>query len=68
MGGGASKLRKVRAVLDAGKLNLLAYDAQDDIHAVAGALKLYLRELPEPMLTFDLYDKWKDAAGYYGLK
>ena len=28
----------------------------DDVHAVAGLLKLYLRELPEPLLTHRFYD------------
>lgn len=32
-----------------------------DVHIVAGMLKSYLRELPEPMLTFDLYDDWINA-------
>ena len=27
-----------------------------------GALKSYLRELPEPLMTFDLYDDWMRAA------
>jgi hypothetical protein len=27
------------------------------IHAVAGVLKLFFRELPEPLLTFSGYDK-----------
>ena len=34
----------------------------NDIHCIAGALKLYLRELPEPLMTFDLYDDWMEAA------
>lgn len=29
-----------------------------DVHSVAGLLKLYLRELPEPLCTFALYDEW----------
>eukprot|EP01133_Synstelium_polycarpum_P016008 gene16008-19046_t len=29
-----------------------------DPHAIAGLLKLYLRELPEPLLTYDRYDKF----------
>lgn len=29
---------------------------------VSGALKSYLRELPEPLMTSDLYDDWMRAA------
>ena len=28
----------------------------EDIHALTGAMKLYLRELPIPLMTFDVYD------------
>ena len=28
----------------------------DDTHAIAGALKLYFRELPIPLITFECYD------------
>jgi hypothetical protein len=31
--------------------------ARDD-HAIAGVLKLCLRELAEPLLTFELYPEW----------
>ena len=27
-----------------------------------GALKQYLRELPEPLMTHELYDEWMQAA------
>lgn len=30
---------------------------------VTGALKCYLRELPEPLMTFELYEDWFKAAG-----
>lgn len=33
-----------------------------DVHTVAGLLKLYLRELPEPLLGDALYDQWVDAC------
>lgn len=33
-----------------------------DIHAVAGILKLYLRELPEPLLTKEFYQEFIRAA------
>jgi len=32
-----------------------------DVHSIAGLLKLYLRELPEPLFTYSLYDDWIDA-------
>ena len=35
-----------------------------DGHSVAGVLKLFLRELPEPLLSFDLYDCWIAAHGW----
>lgn len=28
----------------------------EDIHTLTGAMKLYLRELPVPLITFDVYD------------
>lgn len=31
---------------------------------LTGALKCYLRELPEPLMTFDLYNDWFKAAGW----
>uniref|UniRef100_A0A8C1ZYV1 Rho GTPase activating protein 44 n=1 Tax=Cyprinus carpio TaxID=7962 RepID=A0A8C1ZYV1_CYPCA len=58
----ASKLKKLKASLDCGVLDFQEYSA--DPHAIAGALKSYLRELPEPLLTFDLYDDWIQASKY----
>lgn len=31
---------------------------------MSGALKQYLRELPNPLLTFALHSEWIAAAGY----
>lgn len=33
-----------------------------DVHSIAGLLKLYLRELPQPLFTFILYDDWIDCV------
>jgi hypothetical protein len=33
-----------------------------DPHTVASLLKQYLRELPEPILTFDMYDSYIAAV------
>jgi len=38
-----------------------------DIHNIASLLKLYFREMPEPLLTFDLYDAFIAAAGGFSL-
>nr|XP_023649980.1 rho GTPase-activating protein 44-like isoform X3 [Paramormyrops kingsleyae] len=56
----ASKLKKLKASLDCGVLDVQEYSA--DPHAIAGALKSYLRELPEPLMTFDLYEEWIQAS------
>ncbi|XP_069509339.1 N-chimaerin-like [Ambystoma mexicanum] len=34
----------------------------EDVHALAGALKLYLRELPIPLIPYSLYQRAIDAA------
>ena len=34
-----------------------------DPHTIAGCLKMYLRELPEPILTYNLYKEWMQASG-----
>ncbi|XP_053530869.1 rho GTPase-activating protein 44 isoform X7 [Ictalurus punctatus] len=56
----ASKLKKLKASLDCGVLDVQEYSA--DPHAIAGALKSYLRELPEPLMTSQLYDDWIQAS------
>ncbi|XP_067100548.1 rho GTPase-activating protein 44-like isoform X9 [Osmerus mordax] len=56
----ASKLKKLKASLDCGVMDVPEYSA--DPHAIAGALKSYLRELPEPLMTFELYEEWIQAS------
>lgn len=40
----------------------ISASAYADINIIAGALKLYLRDLPIPVITFDLYSKFIQAA------
>lgn len=37
-------------------------DAELDIHAVTSVLKSYLRKLPVPLITFDVYDQFLEAG------
>uniref|UniRef100_A0A8C7UPP5 SH3-domain binding protein 1 n=1 Tax=Oncorhynchus mykiss TaxID=8022 RepID=A0A8C7UPP5_ONCMY len=56
----ASAVKRLKSSLDGGVMN---HSEFTDPHAVAGALKSYLRELPEPLMTFELYNDWFQAAG-----
>ncbi|XP_051523725.1 SH3 domain-binding protein 1-like [Myxocyprinus asiaticus] len=57
----ASVVKKLKSCLDSGAVNQNEFSSEP--HAVAGALKCYLRELPEPLMTFELYNDWLKAAG-----
>ncbi|KAK2503937.1 hypothetical protein MC885_019078, partial [Smutsia gigantea] len=57
---GASVLKRLKQTVASDPYSLQEFCS--DPHAVAGALKSYLRELPEPLMTFDLYDDWMRAA------
>lgn len=58
--GMASKVKKLRNAFDANVIDMEEY--AQDLHTVAGALKQYLRELPEPLLTTQLYPDIIQAA------
>ncbi|KAG7275521.1 hypothetical protein CRUP_032564 [Coryphaenoides rupestris] len=58
----ASVLKKLKSCLNQSTVDYEEF--RTDPHAVAGALKCYLRELPEPLMTFELYNDWLKAAGY----
>ncbi|KAK0933687.1 Rho GTPase activating protein [Friedmanniomyces endolithicus] len=49
-----------------GDVNLVAEDHHYDIHAVAGLLKLYLRELPSSILTRDLHLEFLQCLELHG--
>ncbi|TRZ02254.1 hypothetical protein DNTS_034028 [Danionella cerebrum] len=57
----ASVVKRLKSCLDSGTIDQSEF--KSDPHAVAGALKSYLRELPEPLMTFELYNEWLKAAG-----
>lgn len=57
-----SKLRRLRSAIDANLITTPYPIEYQDVHVIAGVLKSYLRDLPDPLLTFKLYDEFIAAA------
>lgn len=51
-------------LLDGDKADISA-SIYPDINIIAGALKLYFRDLPIPVITYDTYSKFIEAASKY---
>lgn len=62
LSGDANVINQMRASFDAGRTP--DFHDGSNPHNIAGVLKLWLRKLPEPLLTFDLYQV---CGGVYGL-
>ncbi|XP_072932102.1 rho GTPase-activating protein 17-like [Epargyreus clarus] len=60
--GGTSKVRRMKLSLDAGLFTVPLPPDYRDMHVVASVLKSYLRELPEPLLTYRLYEHFLLAS------
>lgn len=58
---GSSRLKRLKLSLDSGMFKLPLCPEYRDVHVLAGVLKLYLRELPEPLLTHRLYEPFLNA-------
>ncbi|XP_057651897.1 rho GTPase-activating protein 92B-like isoform X1 [Diorhabda carinulata] len=56
-----SKVKRLKASIDSGCFSVLIPEYRD-VHILASLLKLYLRELPEPLLTYHLHKEWLDAV------
>ncbi|KAK5642294.1 hypothetical protein RI129_008461 [Pyrocoelia pectoralis] len=59
--GSASKVKRLKLAIDSGCFSLPLLSEYRDVHVLASTLKSYLRDLPEPLLTYNLYDEWMDA-------
>ncbi|EJU03697.1 RhoGAP-domain-containing protein [Dacryopinax primogenitus] len=65
LSGTTSRVNRLKASFDRGKYvetSLLDEEASTDVNIVSGALKLWLRELPEPLFTHSLYPGFIEAA------
>jgi hypothetical protein len=60
--GGASQMRFIQQAFDQGEaIDLTDDDQFNDICAITSVLKTYFRELPNPLLTYELHSKFIDA-------
>lgn len=64
LSGTTSRVQKLKAKFDAdwSSVDLMSDEALSDINIVAGCLKLWFRELPEPLFTHALYPAFIEAA------
>ncbi|XP_031997883.1 rho GTPase-activating protein 22 isoform X4 [Hylobates moloch] len=60
MPGQANLVRELQDSFDCGEKPL--FDSTTDVHTVASLLKLYLRELPEPVVPFARYEDFLSCA------
>ncbi|XP_052098599.1 unconventional myosin-IXa-like isoform X6 [Mytilus californianus] len=61
--GAQAKVKVLKQLIDSGKEDLVAIDTTEyQIHVLAAVLKGFFRDLPEPVLTYDLYDDFIRAA------
>lgn len=62
LSGITSNIQKLRRAFDEEQIpDLTQPDIKQDIHAVTSLLKMYFRELPNPLCTYQLYDNFVEA-------
>uniref|UniRef100_A0A8D2LGR8 ABR activator of RhoGEF and GTPase n=1 Tax=Varanus komodoensis TaxID=61221 RepID=A0A8D2LGR8_VARKO len=59
--GVATDIQALKAAFDSNSKDILVMLSDMDINAIAGTLKLYFRELPEPLLTDRLYPTFMEG-------
>lgn len=64
LSGTTSRVQRLKAKFDADwtTVDVMSDEALQDINIVAGCLKQWFRELPEPLLTYQLYPRFIEAA------
>ncbi|XP_071884026.1 rho GTPase-activating protein 30 isoform X2 [Anas platyrhynchos] len=63
LSGVSSNIQRLRQEFDSDRCPDLQRDVYlQDIHCVSSLCKAYFRELPNPLLTYQLYDKFADAV------
>ena len=58
----AHRRQRTLSLLAVGRPNILGEDEWPDIHVITGVFKAWLRELPDPLLTHDLFIELTDLV------
>ncbi|XP_053124352.1 rho GTPase-activating protein 33 isoform X2 [Hemicordylus capensis] len=67
LSGVSSNIQRLRHEFDSERVPELSRDVYlQDIHSVSSLCKLYFRELPNPLLTYQLYNKFAEAVSVSG--
>nr|XP_060639904.1 rho GTPase-activating protein 33 [Anolis sagrei ordinatus] len=67
LSGVSSNIQRLRHEFDCERVPELSKDVYlQDIHSVSSLCKLYFRELPNPLLTYQLYNKFAEAVSVSG--
>jgi len=64
--GDAARIQKIRLDVDQAKWD--SFNACDDVHVLAGALKLFLRELPDPLIPYKVHSDLVKASMGVGVE
>lgn len=62
--GSLASVNALKAAFDSGEDVNMQDDRWFDVNTVTGCFKLYLRELPEPLLTYELMDSFVSCGAY----
>uniref|UniRef100_A0A674E2X8 Rho GTPase activating protein 32a n=1 Tax=Salmo trutta TaxID=8032 RepID=A0A674E2X8_SALTR len=63
LSGISSNIQKLRHEFDSEEIPDLSRDVfKQDIHSIGSLCKLYFRELPNPLLTYQLYERFSEAV------
>lgn len=67
LSGITSNIQRLRRSFDEEQVpDMINSDVRQDIHAMSSLLKMYFRELPNPLCTYQLYDKFVEAIQSIG--
>lgn len=62
LSGSSNNINRLRDIFDAGEVVDFAHQEECELDSIAGVLKLYVRQLPEPPLMFANYQAFLEAS------